>query len=152
MATAAAMACSARPAPPVGAPAATALAGPSPIFSVPVRPGTLPSAGAEAAIRPTRLRIAKLGLAATVAWILAIVLIGFMCIWPLLTRMAAANDDLGFIRGERNAGTLADDLRYTGRGVTTVEEHDLWHMPIVLMLLVGLLCAEWGYRRAVGYA
>ena len=47
---------------------------------------------------------------------------------------------------------LADDLRYTGRGVTTVEEHDLWHMPIVLMLLVGLLCAEWGYRRAVGYA
>jgi uncharacterized membrane protein len=47
---------------------------------------------------------------------------------------------------------IADDLRYTGRGVTTVEEHDLWHMPIVLMLLVGLLCAEWGYRRAVGYA
>ena len=51
-----------------------------------------------------------------------------------------------------NTTTLADDLRYTGRGVTTVEEHDLWHMPIVLMLLVGLLCAEWGYRRAVGYA
>jgi uncharacterized membrane protein len=48
--------------------------------------------------------------------------------------------------------SIADDLRYTGRGVTTVEEHDLWHMPIVLMLLVGLLCAEWGYRRAVGYA
>ena len=51
-----------------------------------------------------------------------------------------------------NMSSLADDLRYTGRGVTTVEEHDLWHMPIVLMLLVGLLCAEWGYRRAVGYA
>lgn len=48
--------------------------------------------------------------------------------------------------------TLADDLRYTGRGVTTVEEHDLWHMPIVLMLLVGLLSAEWGYRRVVGLA
>jgi uncharacterized membrane protein len=46
--------------------------------------------------------------------------------------------------------TLADDLRYTGRGVTTVEEHDLWHMPIVLMLIVGLLSAEWGYRRVVG--
>ena len=45
---------------------------------------------------------------------------------------------------------LAEDLRYTGRGVTTVEERDLWHLPIVLMLLVGLLCAEWGYRRAVG--
>jgi hypothetical protein len=48
--------------------------------------------------------------------------------------------------------TLADDLRYTGRGVTTVEEHELWHMPIVLLLLVGLLCAEWGYRRVVGLA
>lgn len=51
-----------------------------------------------------------------------------------------------------NISSLADDLRYTGRGVTTVEEHDLWHMPIVLMLLVALLSAEWGYRRAVGYA
>ena len=51
-----------------------------------------------------------------------------------------------------NTASLADDLRYTGRGVTTVEEHDLWHMPIVLLLLVGLLCAEWGYRRVVGLA
>ena len=51
-----------------------------------------------------------------------------------------------------STATLADDLRYTGRGVTTVEEHDLWHMPVVLMLLVGLLCAEWGYRRVVGLA
>jgi hypothetical protein len=48
--------------------------------------------------------------------------------------------------------TLPDDLRYTGRGVTTVEERDLWHMPIVLLALVGLMCAEWGYRRAVGLA
>jgi uncharacterized membrane protein len=51
-----------------------------------------------------------------------------------------------------DTSTLADDLRYTGRGVTTVEEHELWHMPIVLMLLIGLLCAEWGYRRVVGLA
>jgi uncharacterized membrane protein len=48
--------------------------------------------------------------------------------------------------------TLPEDLKYTGRGVTTVEERDLWHMPIVLFLLVGLTCAEWGYRRAVGMA
>jgi uncharacterized membrane protein len=45
---------------------------------------------------------------------------------------------------------LAEDLRYTGRGVTTVEERDLWHLPIVFVLLIGLLCAEWGYRRRVG--
>jgi hypothetical protein len=49
-------------------------------------------------------------------------------------------------------GTLAEDLKYTGRGVTTVEERDLWHMPILMMLLVGLACAEWAYRRAVGLA
>ncbi len=62
-------------------------------------------------------------------------------------------DETGGRFYEANAlESLADDLRYTGRGVTTVEEHDLWHMPIVLMLLVGLLCAEWGYRRAVGLA
>ena len=48
--------------------------------------------------------------------------------------------------------TLPEDLKYTGRGVTTVEERDLWHMPIVLLVLVGLTCAEWAYRRAVGMA
>ena len=45
---------------------------------------------------------------------------------------------------------LAEDVRYAGRGVTSVEERELWNMPIVLILLVGLVCAEWGYRRAVG--
>ena len=45
---------------------------------------------------------------------------------------------------------LAEDLRYTGRGVTTVEERELWHLPIVFMLLIGLLCAEWAHRRSVG--
>jgi uncharacterized membrane protein len=47
---------------------------------------------------------------------------------------------------------LAEDVRYTGRGVTTIEERELWHMPIVLILLVTLVSAEWGYRRAVGLA
>ena len=56
-----------------------------------------------------------------------------------------------FYTPETVAG-MPEDLRYTGRGVTTVEERELWHMPIVLMLLVGLVCAEWGYRRAVGLA
>jgi uncharacterized membrane protein len=49
-------------------------------------------------------------------------------------------------------GGMPEDLRYTGRGVTTVEERELWHMPIVMVLLVGLIGAEWGYRRAVGLA
>jgi hypothetical protein len=63
-----------------------------------------------------------------------------------------ADDTGGRFYEPATTSTLADDLRYTGRGVTTVEEHELWHMPIVLLFLVGLLCAEWGYRRVVGLA
>jgi uncharacterized membrane protein len=63
-----------------------------------------------------------------------------------------ADETGGRFYDQSTTSTLADDLRYTGRGVTTVEEHELWHMPIVLLLLVGLLCAEWGYRRVVGLA
>jgi uncharacterized membrane protein len=48
------------------------------------------------------------------------------------------------------AAGLAEDVRYAGRGVTSVEERELWNMPIILFLLIGLVCAEWGYRRAVG--
>ena len=47
---------------------------------------------------------------------------------------------------------LPEDLKYAGRGVTTVEERDLWHMPIVLLLIGGLMAGEWAYRRAVGFA
>ncbi len=54
-----------------------------------------------------------------------------------------------FYTPETMAG-MAEDIRYAGRGVTSVEERDLWNMPIVLIMLVGLMCAEWGYRRAVG--
>jgi hypothetical protein len=47
---------------------------------------------------------------------------------------------------------LAEDVKYAGRGVTTTEERELWHMPIILMTLLGLVGAEWGYRRVVGLA
>ena len=49
-----------------------------------------------------------------------------------------------------NVAGLAEDVSYAGRGVTSVEERELWNMPIILIMLVGLVCAEWGYRRAVG--
>ncbi len=68
------------------------------------------------------------------------------------TLQRIAEDTGGRFYNSANTATLADDLRYTGRGVTTVEEHDLWHLPIVLLLLIGLLSAEWGYRRVVGLA
>ncbi|MFP3948818.1 MAG: hypothetical protein ACLFWG_08810, partial [Longimicrobiales bacterium] len=45
------------------------------------------------------------------------------------------------------ASSLPEDLRYTGSGVTVVEERDLWDMPALLLLMVLLLGAEWSYRR-----
>jgi uncharacterized membrane protein len=56
-----------------------------------------------------------------------------------------------FYTAENVAG-LAEDVRYAGRGVTSVEERELWNMPIILVTLMGLMFAEWGYRRAVGLA
>ena len=50
------------------------------------------------------------------------------------------------------AAGLAEDVRYAGRGVTSVEERELWNMPIILITLMALVCAEWGYRRIVGLA
>ena len=47
---------------------------------------------------------------------------------------------------------LPEDLRFTGGGVTVTEEHDLWDMPILFLLLAGLLGAEWAYRRKRGLA
>ena len=49
-------------------------------------------------------------------------------------------------------GTLPDDVQYVGGGLTVVEERDLWDMPALLLLLVGLVLGEWGYRRYKGLA
>jgi len=51
-----------------------------------------------------------------------------------------------------NASSLPEAVSYTGRGVTVVEERELWDMPILFLLLVGLTGAEWGYRRMRGLA
>ncbi|MGQ0735446.1 MAG: hypothetical protein ACT4QD_17555 [Acidobacteriota bacterium] len=63
-----------------------------------------------------------------------------------------AEDTGGRFYTAQESHGMAEDLRYTARGVTMVEERELWNLPIVFILLVGLLCAEWGYRRAVGLA
>jgi uncharacterized membrane protein len=63
-----------------------------------------------------------------------------------------AEDTGGRYYPAASVAAMPEDVRYSGRGVTTVEERDLWHMPIVLGLIVLLMCAEWGYRRAVGLA
>ncbi|MGH7340724.1 MAG: hypothetical protein ACREKH_09560, partial [Candidatus Rokuibacteriota bacterium] len=61
-----------------------------------------------------------------------------------------AEETSGRFYTPESAAGLAEDVRYAGRGVTSVEERELWNMPIILIALVGLMCAEWGYRRAVG--
>jgi uncharacterized membrane protein len=63
-----------------------------------------------------------------------------------------ADESGGRFYTPETAAALAEDVRYTGRGVTSVEERDLWNMPIVLIVLMSLVCAEWAYRRAVGLA
>jgi hypothetical protein len=69
---------------------------------------------------------------------------------PLLKRIA--EDTGGRFYTRENARSLAEDLKYSGRGVSVVEERELWDMPIVLVLLVGTVLSEWGYRRARGLA
>jgi hypothetical protein len=68
----------------------------------------------------------------------------------LLRRIA--EDTGGRFFTPANANLLPEAVTYTGRGVTVVEERDLWDMPIILIALLGLLGAEWGFRRVRGLA
>jgi uncharacterized membrane protein len=61
-----------------------------------------------------------------------------------------AEDTGGKAYTPATASALLEDVKYTGRGITAVEERELWNAPLMLLLLLGLLSAEWGYRRAVG--
>jgi uncharacterized membrane protein len=63
-----------------------------------------------------------------------------------------ADDTGGRFYNAADVAGMPEDVRYAGRGVTTTEERDLWHMPIMLGLILALMCGEWGYRRAVGLA
>ena len=61
---------------------------------------------------------------------------------PTLRRIAEETGGR-FYTSETMKG-LAEDLRYTGRGVTTVEERELWHMPIIFIVLVGVVVRRMG--------
>jgi hypothetical protein len=69
---------------------------------------------------------------------------------PLLRRVAEETG--GRFYTEDTMARIADDLKYSGRGVTVTEERELWDMPAMLLLLVGCVLAEWTYRRARGLA
>jgi hypothetical protein len=69
---------------------------------------------------------------------------------PLLQRIARETG--GRFYTPATASTLAEDVSMSKRGVTVVNQMDLWDMPAVLLLLVALVSAEWGYRKARGLA
>jgi uncharacterized membrane protein len=68
---------------------------------------------------------------------------------PALLRRLAEETGGQFYTRE-TVGNLPEDVRYTESGSTVYEELDLWDMPVLFLLLVGLLAGEWGYRRARG--
>jgi len=69
---------------------------------------------------------------------------------PLLKRIAEETGGRFFTPA--NASSLPEAISYSGRGVTVVEERELWDMPALFLVLVGLVFAEWGFRRAKGLA
>jgi len=66
---------------------------------------------------------------------------------PLLRRIA---EETGGRFYTNDVSALPDAISYSGRGVTVVEERDLWDMPAVLLFLLAMIGAEWAYRRARG--
>ena len=68
----------------------------------------------------------------------------------LLRRLAEETDGKFFKSGDTTG--LSDALTLSGRGVTVVEEKDLWDMPAMFLLLVVFTGGEWLYRRARGLA
>jgi uncharacterized membrane protein len=65
---------------------------------------------------------------------------------PMLRRIAQETG--GRFYTSSDMASLPEDVKYSGRGVTAVEERALWHMPALLLLFILLVCTEWGLRRA----
>ncbi|HTI39775.1 MAG TPA: glutamine amidotransferase [Vicinamibacterales bacterium] len=64
---------------------------------------------------------------------------------PMLRRIAEETG--GRFYTSRTMAALPEDMKYSGRGVTAVEERELWHMPVLLVAFLLLVCTEWGLRR-----
>ncbi|MBZ5556475.1 MAG: glutamine amidotransferase [Acidobacteriia bacterium] len=69
---------------------------------------------------------------------------------PLLKRVAEETGGRYFTPA--NVASLPEAISYSGRGVTVVEERELWDMPALFLALVTFVFAEWGYRRMKGLA
>ncbi len=51
-----------------------------------------------------------------------------------------------------DAHNLPEDIAYTDKGVARMEVKDLWDMPFLFLLLVGLVSTEWILRKRKGLA
>jgi hypothetical protein len=69
---------------------------------------------------------------------------------PLLKRLAEETE--GRYYAAKDAASVADAISYSGKGITVVEEKELWDMPIILIVLLALMGTEWAYRRSRGLA
>jgi hypothetical protein len=69
---------------------------------------------------------------------------------PFLQRIA--DETGGRFYTPATVNTLPEDIAMTKRGVTVVNEMDLWDMPVIFLVLVALVSAEWGYRKVRGLA
>lgn len=67
---------------------------------------------------------------------------------PLLRRVA--DETGGRFYNLDSVSRLPEEIRYSGQGVTEMERYDLWDMPVIFFLLIGLVGAEWVYRRKRG--
>lgn len=69
---------------------------------------------------------------------------------PLLERLSAETGGRFYAAGD--IGRLSEDIAYTARGVTVIEERELWDMPAAFLVILALLAAEWMVRRRRGLA
>lgn len=69
---------------------------------------------------------------------------------PVLERVASETG--GRFYAASDVRTLPEDIAYTARGVTVIEEKELWDMPAAFLLILLLLAAEWMARRRRGLA
>jgi uncharacterized membrane protein len=68
----------------------------------------------------------------------------------LLKRLSA--DTGGRYYSPKDIRTLAEDISYVDTGSSRLEEKDLWDMPFLFLVLVGLISAEWILRKRKGLA
>ena len=68
----------------------------------------------------------------------------------LLRRLAAETG--GHFYTPRDVSTLPEDISYVNNGASRVEEKELWDMPFLFLLLVGVAGTEWALRKRKGLA